>query len=111
MELKYNSEEDLFYQSKEVLLNKMINVLCQIFEKTLKSNKIFNVSLLIRQNFLTICETPEYMQDLFGVKYLFFEEIEDGEVYYTQLSRLESEVIEEVKNRLNLIDLDLNDVL
>jgi hypothetical protein len=84
--------------------------LVKIFKETLRTDKkrIFNITLLIRQNFLSLCETPELMTALFGQPSVWWwdEEIED----YVLPSRLEDEVIERVMNELGLEDAELDEV-
>ena len=108
--MNYNVEEDIWWLSKEEMSNRFVEVLVKIFEETLRPDKkrIFNVTLLIRQNFLSLCETPELMTLLFGQPYVDWwdEEIED----YRWASRLEDEVIEGVMKELDLEDAELDEV-
>ena len=84
MEVKYDKKEDVFYQDKEFLIERLVSVLNRIFKETLKTNKVFNAELLVRQNFLTICETPEYVTILFGCDdvYYYDEYVEDYLPFY-----------------------------
>ena len=104
--MKYDAEEDLWWISKEEMLGRFVEVLVKIFKETLWPGKkrIFNITLLIRQNFLTLCETPELMTSLFCQSSVWWwdEEIEN----YRWVSRLEDEVIEEVMNELGLEDAE-----
>lgn len=72
--MKYNAEEDLWWVSKEEMLGRFVEVLVKIFKETVRADKkrIFNITLLIRQNFLTLCETPELMTSLFGQPYVWW---------------------------------------
>ena len=110
VELKWNVEEELWWLEKEEMLDRFVFVLVKIFKETVRADKkrIFNITLLIRQNFLTLCETPELMTSLFGQPCVEFwdEEIED----YMFASRLEDEVIEGVMNELGLEDAELDEI-
>ncbi len=109
--MKYDAEEDLWWLEKEEMLGRFVEVLVKIFKETLRPGKkrIFNITLLIRQNFLSLCETPELMTSLFGQPYVWWwdEEIED----YRLASRLEDEVIERVMKELDLEDAELDEIL
>ena len=111
VELKWNVEEELWWLSKEEMLSRFVEVLVKIFKETLWPGKkrIFNITLLIRQNFLSLCETPELMTSLFGQPYVWYwnDEIED----YVLPSRLEDEVIERVMKELGLEDAELDEIL
>jgi hypothetical protein len=108
--MNYNVEEELWWLSKEEMLNRFVSVLVKIFKETLWPGKkrIFNITLLIRQNFLSLCETPELMTSLFGQPSVWWwdEEIED----YRLASRLEDEVIERVMKELDLEDAELDEI-
>jgi hypothetical protein len=108
--MNYNVEEDIWWVWKNDMLAKFVEVLVRIFKETLKPDKkrIFNITLLIRQNFLTLCETPELMTSLFGYPYVWYldDEIED----YISASYLENEVIERVMNELGLEDAEYDEV-
>ena len=108
--LRYDRGEDIWWLKKEDMLEKFISVIVKIFKETLwpEKKRIFNITLLIRQNFLSLCETPELMTSLFGYPYVWYldEEIED----YVLPSRLEDEVIERVMNELDLEDAELNEI-
>jgi hypothetical protein len=109
--MKYDAEEDLWWISKEEMLDRFVEMLIKIFKETLWPGKkrIFNITLLIRQNFLSLCETPELMTSLFGQSSIWWwdEEIED----YVLPSRLEDEVIERVMKELDLEDAELDEIL
>lgn len=109
-ELRYDIEENIWWMKKEEMLAKFVEVLVKIFKETLWPGKkrIFNITLLIRQNFLTLCETPELMTSLFGQHYVWYwnDEIED----YVLPSRLEDEVIEGVMKELDLEDAKLDEI-
>jgi hypothetical protein len=109
MELRYDMKENLYYQTKEVLCERLASVLVNILEKTFKTNKVFNAELLVRQNFLTICETPEYSYEVFGYGDVFYYDdyVED----YLPAYKLEGEVISMVMERMNLVDLDIKNFL
>jgi hypothetical protein len=108
--LRYDREEDIWWVGKNDMLAKFDEVLVKIFKETLWPGKkrIFNITLLIRQNFLTLCETPELMAFLFGYPYVWYldDEIED----YILPSRLEDEVIERVMKELDLEDAELDEI-
>ena len=108
--LRYDREEDIWWVWKNDMLAKFVEVLVRIFEETLWPGKkrIFNITLLIRQNFLSLCETPELMTSLFGQPYVDWwdKEIKD----YRWASRLEDEVIERVMNELGLEDAEYDEV-
>ena len=110
VELKWNVEEELWWLSKEEMLSRFVEVLVKMFKETLWPGKkrIFNITLLIRQNFLSLCETPELMDSLFGYPYVWYldDEIED----YILPSRLEDEVVERVMNELGLEDAEYDEV-
>lgn len=110
VELKWNVEEELWWVGKNDMLAKFIEVLVRIFKDTLWPGKkrIFNITLLIRQNFLSLCETPELMTSLFGQPYVWWwnDEVED----YVLPSRLEDEVIERVMKELDLEDAELDEI-
>ena len=109
-ELRYDIEENIWWMKKEEMLAKFVEVLVKIFRETLWPGKkrIFNITFLIRQNFLTLCETPELMTSLFGQHYVWYwnDEIED----YVLPSRLEDEVIERVMKELDLEDAKLDEI-
>ena len=108
--MNYNVEENIWWLSKEEMLSRFVEVLVKIFKETLWPGKkrIFNITLLIRQNFLSLCETPELMTSLFGQPYVDWwdEEIED----YRWASRLEDEVIERVMKELGLEDAEYDEI-
>ena len=108
--MNYNVEEDIWWIEKEEMLAKFVEVLVRIFKETLWPGKkrIFNITLLIRQNFLSLCETPELMTSLFGQSSVWWwdEEVED----YVLPSRLEDEVIERVMKELDLEDAEYDEV-
>ena len=108
--VNYNREEDIWWVWKNYMLAKFVEVLVRIFKETLRPDKkrIFNITLLIRQNFLTLCETPELMAFLFGYPYVWYldDEIED----YILPSRLEDEVIERVMKELDLENAELDEI-
>ena len=110
MKLRWDEKEELWWLEKEEMLDRFVSVLVKIFKGTLKPDKkrIFNINLLIRQNFLTLCETPELMTSLFGQPSVWWwdEEIED----YKWASRLEDEVIERVMKELDLEDAELDEI-
>jgi len=108
VELKWNVEEELWWMEKEEMLAKFVEVLVKIFKETLWPGKkrIFNIILLIRQNFLSLCETPELMTSLFGQPYVWWWDGED----YRLASRLEDEVIEGVMKELGLEDAELDEI-
>lgn len=111
LNIKYNNKEDFHYINEETALDILTEILCIIFNKTLSDKKIFNIRLLIRQNFLTICETEEILEYLFGCKDLLILEVDDdGEEIYHFLSYLEDKVVENVMKKLNLKDLDIEDL-
>jgi hypothetical protein len=107
---KYDEKKDLWWIEQADMEDKLVDALVRIFKETLRPGRkrIFNLTLLIRQNFLTLCETPELMTILFGQPYVDWwdEEIED----YRWASRLEDEVIERVMNELGLEDAELDEV-
>jgi hypothetical protein len=109
--LRYDREEDIWWVWKNDMLAKFVEVLVRLFVETLKPDKkrIFNITLLIRQNFLSLCETPELMTSLFGYPYVWYldDEIED----YVLPNRLEDEVIERVMKELGLKDAELDEIL
>ena len=106
--LKWNKKEELWWLEKNDMLAKFVEALVKIFEETLRPEKkrIFNITLLIRQNFLSLCETPGLMTSLFGQPYVWYwdDEIED----YMLASSLEDEVIERVMKELELEDSELD---
>jgi hypothetical protein len=108
--VNYNREEDIWWVWKNDMLTRFVEVLVKIFKETLRPDmkRIFNITLLIRQNFLTLCETPELMTSLFGQPYVWYwnDEIED----YVLPSRLENEVIDGVMNKLELEDAEYDEV-
>lgn len=108
--LRYNREKDIWWVWKNDMLAKFVEVLVRIFKETIRADKkrIFNITLLIRQNFLSLCETPELMTSLFGQSSVWYwnDEIED----YVLPSRLEDEVIEKVMNELGLEDAEYDEV-
>ena len=106
--LRYDREEDIWWVWKNDMLAKFVEVLVRIFKETLKPDKkrIFNITLLIRQNFLSLCETPELMTSLFGQPYVWWWDGED----YVLPSRLEDEVIEMVMEKLDLEDAELDEI-
>ena len=108
--LRWNKKEELWWLEKNDMLAKFVEALVKIFEETLKPDKkrIFNITLLIRQNFLSLCETPELMTSLFGQPYVWYwdDEIED----YELPSRLKNEVIERVMKELGLEDTELDEI-
>ena len=108
--MNYNVEEDIWWTEKEEMLSRFVEVLVKIFKEMLWPGKkrIFNITLLIRQNFLSLCETPELMTSLFGQPSVWWwdEEIED----YRLASRLEDEVIERVMKELDLEDAELDEI-
>ena len=108
--MNYNVEEDIWWLEKEEMLDRFVSVLVKIFKETIGADKkrIFNITLLIRQNFLSLCETPELMTFLFGQPSVLWwdDEIED----YRLASRLEDEVIEGVMKELGLEDAEYNEV-
>ena len=108
--VNYNREEDIWWVWKNDMLAKFVEVLVRIFKETLRPDKkrSFNITLLIRQNFLTLCETPELMVSLFGYPYVWYldDEIKD----YISASCLEDEVIERVMNELGLEDAEYDEV-
>ena len=57
VQLKWNKKEELRWLEKNDMLAKFVEVLVNIFKETLRPDKkrIFNITLLIRQNFLTLC--------------------------------------------------------
>ena len=107
--LRYDREEDIWWVDKNDMLAKFVEVLVKIFKEMLWPGKkrIFNITLLIRQNFLSLCETPELMTSLFGQPYVWYwnNETED----YVSASRLEDEVIERVMNELGLEDAEYDE--
>lgn len=109
-ELRYDREEDIWWIEKEEMLNQFVSALVKIFKETLRPDKkrIFNITLLIRQNFLTLCETSELMTSLFGQPYVWYwdDEVED----YILASCLEEEVIERVMKELGLEDAELDEI-
>ena len=92
------------------MLSRFVEVLVKIFKETLWPGKkrIFNITLLIRQNFLSLCETPELMTSLFGQPYVWY--LDDGIEDYISASCLEDEVIERVMNELGLEDAEYDEV-
>ena len=108
--LRYDREEDIWWVDKNDMLAKFVEVLVKIFKETLwpEKKRIFNITLLIRQNFLSLCETPELMTSLFGQPYVWWwdDEVED----YVLPSRLEDEVIERVMKELDLEDAEYDEV-
>ena len=108
--VNYNKEEDIWWVWKNDMLTRFVEVLVKIFKETLRPDKkrVFNITLLIRQNFLTLCETPELMASLFGYPYVWYldDEIED----YISASCLEDEVIERVMKGLDLEDTELDEI-
>ena len=111
MKIKWDEKEELWWLEKEEMLSRFVSVLVKIFKETLWPGKkrIFNITLLIRQNFLSLCETPELMTSLFGQPYVWWwdDKIED----YRLASRLEDEVIERVMKELDLEDAELDEIL
>ena len=57
VQLKWNKKEELRWLEKNDMLAKFVEVLVNIFKETLRPDKkrIFNITLRIRQNFLTLC--------------------------------------------------------
>ena len=110
MIIKYDIEEDVWWLEKEEMLEKFVSVLVKIFKETLwpEKKRIFNITLLIRQNFLSLCETPELITSLFGQPYVWYwnDEIED----YVLPSRLEDEVQDRVMKELDLEDAELDEI-
>lgn len=106
--MNYNVEVGIWWMEKEEMLSRFIEVLVKIFKETLWPGKkrIFNITLLIRQNFLTLCETPELMTSLFGQPYVWWWDEEN----YVLPSRLEDEVIERVMKELDLEDAEYDKV-
>lgn len=106
--MNYNVEEDIWWMEKEGMLSRFVEVLVKIFKETLwpEKKRIFNIILLIRQNFLSLCETPELMTSLFGQPYVWWWDGED----YILPSRLEDEVIEGVMKELELKDAELDEI-
>ena len=108
--MNYNVEEDIWWMEKEEMLSRFVEVLVKIFKETLwpEKKRIFNITLLIRQDFLSLCETPELMTSLFGQPYVWWwdDEIED----YISASCLEGEVIERVMKELGLEDAEYDEV-
>jgi len=106
--MNYNVEVGIWWMEKEEMLNRFIEVLVKIFKETLWPGKkrIFNITLLIRQNFLSLCETPELMTSLFGQPYVWWWDEEN----YVLPSRLEDEVIERVMKELDLEDAEYDEV-
>ena len=105
--MKYDEKEDLWWMDKDEMLTKFVSVLIQIFKETLWPGKkrIFNITLLIRQNFLTLAETPEIMTTLFGSYYTLWWWDEECECYRLP-TKLEDEVIEKVMSELGLEDAE-----
>lgn len=109
MKIKYDMEEDVWWLERKEMSRKFVSVLVKIFRKTLKpERRIFNIPLLIRQNFLSLCETPECMIFLFGQPYVDWKD-EDGE--YRWASKLEDEVVEKVMKELGVEDIELEELL
>ena len=107
--IKYDIEEDVWWLEKKEMLKKFVSVLVKIFRKTLGPEKrIFNIPLLIRQNFLSLCETPECMIFLFGQPYVDWKD-EEGD--YIWASRLEDEVVEKVMKELGVENIELEELL
>ena len=108
--MEYNKIEDLWWMSKEEMLSKFVEVLSKIFKDTVgKRKRVFNIELLIRQNFLTLCETPEFMKHLFGKPHVEWRDEEFG--VYRFPSRLEDEVIELIMSSLEFVDIGLKEAL
>ena len=109
MAIKYDTVVGVWWLEKKEMSEKFVSALVKIFRKTLKPEKrIFNIPLLIRQNFLSLCETPECMIFLFGQPYVEWKD-EDGE--YRLASRLEDEVVEKVMKELEVEDIELEELL
>jgi len=106
--MNYNVEEDIWWMEREEILSRFVEVLVKIFKETLWPGKkrIFNIILLIRQNFLSLCETPELMTSLFGQPSVWWWDGED----YVLPSRLEDEAIERVMKELGLEDAELDEI-
>ena len=83
--LRYDREEDIWWMEKEEMLSRFVEVLVKIFKDTLWPGKkrIFNITFLIRQNFLSLCETPELMTSLFGQPYVWYWNNETKGKMYT----------------------------
>ena len=106
--IKYDIVVGVWWLEREEMLKKFVSVLVKIFRKTLGPEKrIFNIPLLIRQNFLSLCETPECMIFLFGQPYVDWKD-EDGN--YRWASKLEDEVIEKVMKELGVEDIELEEL-
>ena len=107
--IQYNLEENLYYADKNEIKEILVETLCVIFKSMVSTNRIFNIELLIRQNFLTICETPEYMESLFGIDTLFCKESDEEENYFLSITSLKDDVINEVMDRMGFVDLDIDE--
>ena len=103
---KYDEKEGLWWIEQADMEDKFVEVLVRIFKETLRPDKkrIFNITLLIRQNFLTLCETPNLMTFLFGQPYVFWFDREWDD--YRLPARLEDEVVERVMEKLGLEDAE-----
>ena len=106
--LKYDEKEDLYYRDKSEIIKIFVDLLVKIFNDTLRSKEIFNVRLLIRQNFLTILETDRYLESIFDQHYPYYLD-EDGEYYRVRL--LEEEIIDKVISEMELVDIELDKYL
>ena len=106
--MNYDDKEELWYVSKDDMLNAFTDVLVKIFRKTFSGKKIFNAYNIIRQNFLTICETEGYLSYIFGQDYIFYLD-EDNE--YCPSYHLKDEVIDNVMNVLGVEDVDIKDII
>ncbi|MBP3732161.1 MAG: hypothetical protein J6I84_02835 [Bacilli bacterium] len=106
--LKYDEKEDLYYEDKSEIIKIFVDLLVKIFKDTLRSKEVFNVELLVRQNFLTILETDGYLESIFDQHYPYYLD-EDGEYYQVRL--LEEEIIDKVMSEMELVDIGLDKYL
>lgn len=111
MKIKWDGKEQLWWIGKNEMFTKFVEVLVKVFKETLRPDKkrIFNLTLLIRQNFLTLCETPEFITFLFGSYYTLWWWDEKSECYRLP-AKLEDEVIEKVMKELDLEEAKLNEI-
>jgi hypothetical protein len=107
--LKWEETEKIWYIDEEDWVPLIVNLLIEIFEETLYPGKteFFNIYALIRQNYLSICETPEIVEEIFGQKYVFVRENWQGDIGYLFLSKFETKVVDSVIQEMGLRDKKL----
>lgn len=110
--LKWEETEKLWYINEEDWIPLIVGILVKIFEETLYPGKtnFFNIYALIRQNYLSICETPEIVEKIFGQKYVYVKEDWLGDIGYIFLSKFEDKVIDSVLQQMKLKDEELEKI-